>query len=72
MSDLSPRPSGGLSRRQREDRAYKLTLATGAGAVVTVAAIVLAVLGVVDLGVVLLLALVTGGLGYGLRRTLTP
>jgi hypothetical protein len=72
MSDLSPRPSGGLSRRQREDRAYKLTLGTGAGALLTVVAVVLAVLGVIDLGVVLLLALVTGGLGYGLKRTLSP
>ena len=29
MSDLEPRRSGGISRRQREQRAYTLVLATG-------------------------------------------
>src|SRR5690606_877898 len=46
MSDPAPRPGGGLTRRQREQRAYRLVLATGAGALATVVTLALAIFGV--------------------------
>ena len=70
MGDLTPRPSAGLSRRQREQRAYRLTLATGAGALATGVVLVLALVGVTSFGLAFVLALVTALLGYGLKRTL--
>jgi hypothetical protein len=70
VNDLAPRPSRRPSRRQREQRAYRLTLATGAAALATVVLLVLAVIGAASFGFAFLLALVTAALGYGLRRTL--
>jgi hypothetical protein len=70
MSDLEPRRSSGLSRKQREQRAYTLTLATGGLAVLTIALVVLAVLGITNFGLVILAALLTAGSGWMLRRTL--
>jgi hypothetical protein len=59
-----------LPRRRREQRAYRLTLATGASSVATVVVFVLWVIGATSFGVLLLLVLLTAGLVYGLRRTL--
>ncbi len=59
-----------LPRRRREQRAYRLTLATGASSVATVVVFVLWVIGATSFGVFLLLALITAALVYGLRRTL--
>ena len=74
MSDLEPRrrSSSGLSRRQREQRAYTLTLATGGLAVLTVVLVVLAVLGVTNFGLAVITALLAAGSGFLLRRTLNP
>ena len=46
MSDLTPRQSNRPSRRRREQRAYTLTLATGAAALLTAVTLVLAVIGI--------------------------
>jgi hypothetical protein len=70
VSDIAPRQSRHPSRRQREERAYRLTLATGAAALATIVVIVLSVLGVTSFGLAVLLALITAALGYGLKRTL--
>jgi hypothetical protein len=70
VNDLSPRPSGRLPRRQREERAYRLTLVTGAAAVATIVVIVLSVVGVTSFALAVLLGLITAALGYGLKRTL--
>ena len=71
MSDLEPRRrSSGLSRKQREQRAYTLTLATGGFAVLTVVLVVLAVLGVTSFGLAVITALLAAGSGFLLRRTL--
>jgi hypothetical protein len=70
MGDLAPRPSRRMSRSQREQRAYRLTLATGGAALATVVVLVLAVVGVTSFALAFLLALVTAALGYGLKRTL--
>jgi hypothetical protein len=72
MSDLEPRRSSGLSRKAREDRAYKLVLATGGLAVLTVALVVLSVVGIVSGGWAVLTALLALVSGLMLRRTLNP
>lgn len=71
MSDITPSPSRRPSRRQREQRAYQLTLATGAGALATVVVLVLAVVGLTSFGLAFLLALLTGAFGYALKRSLS-
>jgi hypothetical protein len=72
MSDLERRRSSGLSRKQREQRAYTLTLATGGLAVLTIALVVLAVVGVTGFGLAIVAAMLTAGSGFLLRRTLSP
>ena len=47
MADLERRSPSRLSRRQREQRAYRLTLATGGLSVIAVVGIVLAIAGVI-------------------------
>jgi hypothetical protein len=70
MPDIEPRRRSGLSRQARESRAYSLVLATGGLAVLTIVLVVLAVLGVVGFGTAIVAALLTGGSGLLLRRTL--
>jgi hypothetical protein len=70
VNDISPRPSRRTPRRQREQRAYQLTLATGAAALATVVVLVLAIIDVTSFGLALLLAVITVALGFVLRRTL--
>jgi hypothetical protein len=72
MSDLEPRRRSSPSRTARERRAYTLTLTTGGLAVLTVVLLVLAVLGVVGFGTAFVAALLAGGSGLLLRRTLNP
>ena len=70
MSGLEPRTGGRPTRREREQRAYRLTLAAGATGLAGVVGIVLAVFGVIGAGVPLLLLVVAAVLGLMLRRTL--
>ena len=70
MSDLEPRRRSGLPRRAREERAYKLVLTTGGLAVLTVALVILAIVGIVGGGYAFLAALLTAGSAFLLRRTL--
>jgi flagellar biosynthesis component FlhA len=70
MSDLTPRRGGGLSRRQREQRAYYLVLATGGLAVAAVVVLVLSIFTSVSFGLFILLAVLAAIAGYLLRRTL--
>ena len=51
MADIESRPRSSLSRRTREQRAYRLVLATGALGVVAVVGLVLAIAGVIGLGI---------------------
>jgi hypothetical protein len=70
MADLERRSSSPLSRRQRERRAYQLTLATGGLALVGVVGIVLAIAGVIG-GTIPVLALILAVVcGLLLRRML--
>ena len=59
-----------LTRRDRESRAFALTLATGGGGVATVATFVLAVLGAAGWGLFFILLVATVVLLSLLRRTL--
>jgi len=61
---------GGLSRRQREKRAYSLTLVSGGAAVATVVFLVLWVIGVMSFGPVFLAALIAIGAAFLLRGTM--
>jgi hypothetical protein len=70
MSTPARRPENRPSRRQREARAYQLTLATGAGALATVVTAVLALITSFSWGIVLLLAVLTAAAGIALKSTL--
>jgi hypothetical protein len=69
MTDLSPRPSRTPSRRAREDRAYKLVVAGGTAAAVTVVTFVLAVIGLIGFGIPVVAAIITAICGLLFRRT---
>jgi type IV secretory pathway TrbD component len=70
MSDLERRPGRGMSRRQREQRAYYLVLASGGLAVAVVVVLVLWIVGAASFGLFLILAILAAVSGYLLRRTL--
>jgi hypothetical protein len=68
MTDLSPRPNRS-PRRTREDRAYKLVVAGGTAAVIAVVTFVLAIVGIMSLGIPVVAALVAALFGWLFRRT---
>jgi hypothetical protein len=70
MSDLEPRRRSGLSRRDRESRAYTLVLTTSGLLILTIVLFVLAVLGVVSGGLAVVAGILAAGSGFLLRRTL--
>jgi type IV secretory pathway TrbD component len=70
MSDLERRPGRGMSRRQREQRAYYLVLASGGLAVAAAVVLVLWIVGVASFGLFLILAVLAAVAGYVLKRTL--
>lgn len=70
MSTPARRPESRPSRRQREARAYQLTLATGGGALATVVTAILALITSFSWGIVFLLAALTVAAGVALRATL--
>jgi type IV secretory pathway TrbD component len=72
MSDLEPRSGRRPSRRQREQRAYYLVLASGGLALAAVVVLVLWIAGVASFGLFLLLAVLAAVAGYVLRRSLNP
>lgn len=72
MSDLERRSGSRLSRQAREQRAYRLVLATGGFSTLFAAALVLSVIGVVSGGWVVLMAVLAVISGILLRRTLRP
>jgi CHASE2 domain-containing sensor protein len=54
MSSLEPRRGSGLSRRQREQRAYRLVVAGGVAGTIAVVSFVLAIVGVIGFGLPLI------------------
>ena len=72
MADIESRPRSSLSRRTREQRAYRLVLATGALGVVAVVGLVLAIAGVIGLGIPFIAAALAAVCVLLLRRTVKP
>jgi hypothetical protein len=72
MSLPDRRAGSRLSRREREQRAYRLVLATGAFTALFVAALVLSVIGAIGGGWAVLMAILAVVCGLALRRTLRP
>ena len=72
MSDLERRTGSRPSRRKREQRAYRLVLATGAFATLFVAALVLSIVGIVGGGWAVLMAILAVVSAILLRQTLRP
>ncbi|MEA2247364.1 MAG: hypothetical protein QOH46_1893 [Solirubrobacteraceae bacterium] len=70
MSDIEPRSGQRPSRRQREQKAYYLVLASGGLAVAAVVVLVLAIAGVASFGLFVLLAVLAAVAGFLLRRTM--
>ena len=70
MSDLEPRGDRRLTRREREDRAYKLVLATGGLSAVAVVGTILAWLDVIGGSLPLLAAILAVICFVMLRRML--
>jgi hypothetical protein len=68
MSELEPSGSR-LPRRAREQRAYRLVLATGTLSVVAVVGFILAIVGVIGIGLPLLAAVLAVVCGLLFRRT---
>jgi len=58
-----------ITRRQKEQRAYTLSLVGGGAGIAAVVFLVLAIVGVVGLGPTILAALVAIGAAFGFRRT---
>jgi hypothetical protein len=71
MSDLAKRPGSRPTRRQREERAFGLVLATGGLSVVAVVGLLLAVVGIVGFGGPVLIAIAAVVCGLVLRRSLS-
>jgi divalent metal cation (Fe/Co/Zn/Cd) transporter len=72
MSDLERRSGSRMTRRQREQRAYQLVLATGGFTALFAVALVLSIIGVVGGGWPVLMAVLAVVCGLLLRRTLRP
>ncbi|MGI8779160.1 MAG: hypothetical protein ACR2L8_03130 [Solirubrobacteraceae bacterium] len=70
MPDLESRRGGRPTRKARADRAYTLVLATSGLLVLTIVLFVLAVLGIVGSGAVVVAGILTAGSGLLLRRTM--
>ena len=70
MSDLQRRSGSRMTRKQRETRAYRLTLATGGFGVAGAVLFVLGVVGIGNLGLGVLLLVLAGVSGFMLKNTL--
>jgi len=69
MSDLSPRSGNRVSRRTREQRAYRLATTGGVASVVFVAGLVLAIVTAFPTWIPILALLVAVACGVMFRRT---
>ncbi|MDP9376276.1 MAG: hypothetical protein M3P40_01640 [Actinomycetota bacterium] len=70
MSDIERRRGSELTRKQREERAYKLVLATGAAGAVAVVTAILAAIDLIGTNIPVLAAILAVIFFVMLRRTL--
>ena len=68
MSDLSRSSGGPPSRRSREQRAFRLVLTGGVAGVIAVVGLVLAIAGVIGLGIPVIAAIVAAVCFFLTRR----
>ena len=71
MSSPARRPGNRPSRRQREARAYRLTLATGGVGLAAAVVLILSIVGVASVGLFVLLAVVTAVLAWATKRSVS-
>ena len=71
MSGLEPRGGSRPTRRQREQRAYRLVLAGGTAGVIAAVGLILAAVGVIGFGIPVLAAVIAVLCYVLLRRTTT-
>lgn len=71
MSDITTRKGSGLSRRQREDRGFRLVAVGGSAAAVAVVGVVLAIVGVIGWGPPFLAAAIAGVCAFLFRRMMS-
>jgi hypothetical protein len=71
MGDMTPRSGRHVSRSSRERRAYQLTVVGGTAGVVLVVGLVLAIVGVIGLGIPVLAAIVAATCFILFRRTVS-
>ena len=71
MNELDRPGRSRLSRRTREDRAYRLVLATGGLGTLAVVGFALAIFGVVGWGIPIVAAVVAAVCGFLLRRAVS-
>ena len=71
MGDLTPSSGGRPSRRQREQRAYRLVVGGGVAATIAVVGFVLAIVGVIGFGGPVLAAIVAAVCALLFRRTVS-
>jgi hypothetical protein len=71
MSNVVRRSNSGLSRAQKERRAYKLAVTGGGASAATVVLLLLAVIGIGSFGLPVITALLAGGAFYGMKRTVS-
>ncbi len=69
MSELSRSSGGPPSRRSREQRAYRLVVTGGVAGVIAVVGLVLAIAGVIGLGLPVIAAIVAAVCFFMMRRT---
>lgn len=67
MSSPARRPGSRPTRRQRQDKANRLTLATGAFGLAAAVVLILSIVGIASFGYFVVLALVTVALAVMLR-----
>jgi putative flippase GtrA len=68
MSDLSRSSGGPPSRRSREQRAFRLVMTGGVAGVIAVVGLVLAIAGVIGLGIPVIAAIVAAVCFFLMRR----
>lgn len=71
MGDMTPHSGRRVSRSSRERRAYQLTVVGGTAGVVLVVGLVLAIVGVIGLGIPVLAAIVAAICFVLFRRTVS-
>jgi putative flippase GtrA len=71
MSDLSRSSGGPPSRRSREQRAFRLVMTGGVAGVIAVVGLVLAIAGVIGLGIPVIAAIVAAVCFFLMRRTVS-